>query len=117
MLFKPGHRVLLATNALLFQVNNHAAGMEHGVVGCINAYKRAQRGDIRVFKNRPGGGLLQLGHSGIRHRLRCLNTGLQLACVLRREQSFWNEYVQQHCQHQGAQRHQQCQPLALEHPS
>ena len=107
---------LLAGGARFFQIDQHAPGVQHGVVGRVDADERRQVFNIRVFQNGLGSGLLQLGHAGVGDRLRGLHAGLQLACVLRRKQAFGNDHIQQHSQCQRGQGDQQRQALVSEHP-
>jgi hypothetical protein len=100
----------------LLQVDEHAAGVQHGVVGGVHAHERAEVLDVGVFEHGMRGLQLQLRHAVEGHVLRGLHAALQLAGVLRGEQALRNRQVQHHGQHHGQQRDQQRERLVLDDP-
>ena len=61
-LAQPRDHVLLVTVARR-QVDQHAAGVQHPVVGGIDANERAQAFDSRILEDRKCSRLLELGHA------------------------------------------------------
>jgi hypothetical protein len=97
------------------QVDQEAAGIERRV-GAVDADEGGQAVDIGVLEDGGGERLLAFRHRGIGHRLRRLGDALDEAGILHREEALGHDDVEEHGEHQRADRHRQGKRLVVEHP-
>ena len=97
------------------EIDQHAPAVEGGVIA-VHTDVRRQALNIRVLQDDLAQFLLTLAHGAERNRLRRLGNPLNHARVLNREEPLGHHHVQKHREREGADGHQQCQWLVLEHP-
>ena len=109
------HLVQRFAQVLRFQVDQHAPVVDGGV-DAVDAGEGRQAFDRRVFEDHLAQRALALRHGAKRNVLRRFGDRLQQAGVLLREKSFRHDDIQQHREHQRAERDKQRGAFAIEHP-